>query len=116
MIAFSKALGTKPSTCFFMPAQTRIYTNARARLRIGLLVTLFRPPLALKPIARKLSSFLRSKNTMQREATQEQQGDANGDDAVQNAAPAAVGTRPPQPRTAPPTETAPPAAAPTPTP
>ena len=51
---------------------------------------------------------------MQQETTQEQQG---GD--AQDAPPVAVGTRPPQPRTAPPTETAPPAAArpaPTPTP
>ena len=52
---------------------------------------------------------------MQQEATQEQQDPADGE--APNAAPAAVGTRPPQPRTAPPTETpAPPAAAPTPTP
>ena len=46
---------------------------------------------------------------MQQEATQEQQDPADGE--APNAAPAAVGTRPPQLRIPPPTETAPPAAA-----
>ena len=57
-----------------MPAQTRIYQNARARLRIGLCATLFRPTDSARIDRTKLPSFLPLKNTMQQETTQEQLG------------------------------------------
>ena len=85
----------------FIASTSADLKNTRA-LRVGLWATLFGPTdSARTDRTQSETSFPALKNTMQQEATQEQQEPADGE--APNAAPAAVGTRPPQPR--PPTET-----------
>ena len=103
----------------FIASTSADLKNARA-LSVGLCATLFRPTdSARTDRTQSKTSFPPLEKPMQQGAPQLQQDDP-ADGVAQNAHPAAaVGTRPPQPRTAPPTETAPPAAArpaPTPTP
>ena len=52
-----------------MPAQTRIYQYARARLRIGLCGPLFRPTASVESIARSHRRVLRSKSNAARDNT-----------------------------------------------